>query len=158
MTERAQPSLLRVSGPRTADHHVSYTHERSPMYIYPGNGYGYGPHAGGFLAHTVAIKSNGSESLSMHHEGRGVYGISGLHLGSESNKIDVFMWGVPNNYPVTSDTLSDSELHTEEGKISGGREGVFDRRIVVPIFAGALSLYLASAEWTPTQAYQPARV
>lgn len=154
MTERSRPALIRVSSGDEGNHHISYIQRRRPHWEDPGNGYRYGPPAGSFYGgHTLFVEQWSDDTrngLRIVHNGLGSIGSAGLILGSERNQVDVCMWGVSNGAPIESDLFDVNKLHIDEGEIIHKSEGIFDRRVVVPIYAGTLSIHLAIKEWDPT--------
>lgn len=143
-----KPALLRVGTGNNTEQHVSYSQVRQPRLYYPGNGYGYGEISGSFWASDIEVRVL-DQGLSLGFSGDKMGGSCGIVLGPQRNQVDICMWGVQSDTAVESDVLEASQIQDETGLFEHRRTGEFDRRIIVPILAGTLSLHLATQEWQP---------
>lgn len=150
MAERL--ALLRVDMGGEESRRISYSQKRLPYFNAPGNGYRYGPSAGSTNGpvRTLFIEQIDDTGLVIVHHARESAGSSGLILGAAGNQVDVCAWGVPEDALIDSDVLDTADLQVEVGDIAHKWQGTFDRRVVVPIRAGTLSLHLATKNWEPT--------
>ena len=153
MDEKQFETLLKVATGNEINHTISYRHNRKPFYQFPGNGYGHGPTSGFVTGHTVDIRrfDNNRNYISISHDGVRSCGSVGIGLGVDRNQLDVCMWGVPLDAEIESAVFGAGEIKLDEGIIEHTRLGMFDRRVVVPILEGTLSLHLSQDEFSPTR-------
>ncbi len=150
MTESSHSALVRVNSGDREYHHIFYSQRRHPYWRSSGNGYRYGPTTGSFGGHTLIVEQwETGHGLTIMHHGVRSAGSSDLSLGNEKNQVDVCMWGLPDDAFIESDLFDIDDLQIAEGEIQHRSEGTFDRRIIVPIHAGTLSVHLAVKEWEP---------
>jgi hypothetical protein len=152
MSERVNQSLIRVSGGDMRNHRVSYSQRRLPYWHMPSSGFRHGPTAGSFEVHTLAIeevRSSAHSGLSIVHSSLRCSAAVNLVLGSHRNQVDICMWGIPNEIPIELGASDGDEIDIDQGEILHKTQGAFDRRIVLPIHAGTLSVHLAAREWEP---------
>lgn len=149
MTERA---LIGVEMAGSDSALAVTSQKRDPYWENLGNGYLYGPTSNSFGIRTLSVVDSTREdtrhkSLCIVYTDIRGCGSRGISLGEERNQLDVCLYGVSADSRVYSEVYGFDQAQADAGEIQHDNGVVFDRRVVVPIHAGTLSLHLTAKSY-----------